>query len=86
MEGKCRHRITPGAAVGVTLWLLASSAFSVFIAHFSSFNVTYGSFAAAIILLIWLWLTNVALLFGAEVNAEIERQTKLAEGVPESRR
>ena len=77
--------ITPGAGVGVTLWLLASAAFSAFIAHFSSFNVTYGSFAAAIILLIWLWLTNVALLFGAEVNAEIERQKKLAEGVLESR-
>ena len=75
----------PGAAVGVTLWLLASAAFSAFIAHFSSFNVTYGSFAAAIKILIWLWLTNVALVFGAEVNAEIERQKKLAEGVPESR-
>jgi membrane protein len=50
--------ITPGAAVGVTLWLLASAAFSVFIVHFSSFNVTYVSFAAAIILLIWLWLTK----------------------------
>jgi membrane protein len=71
--------ITPGAAAGVTLWLLASAAFSVFLAHFSSFNVTYGSFAAAIILLVWLWLTNVALLFGAEVNAEIGRQMGLAE-------
>lgn len=77
--------ITPGAAVGVTLWLLASAAFSVFIGHFSSFNVTYGSFAAAIILLVWLWLTNVALLLGAEVNAEIEREKKLAEAVLESR-
>ena len=85
VEQRAFRWITPGAAVGVTLWLLASAAFSVFIAHFSSFNVTYGSFAAAIILLIWLWLTNVALLFGAEVNAEIERQKKLAEGVPESR-
>ncbi|MGZ4236984.1 MAG: YhjD/YihY/BrkB family envelope integrity protein, partial [Solirubrobacteraceae bacterium] len=56
-----------------------------FIAHFSSFNVTYGSFAAAIILLIWLWLTNVALLLGAELNAEIEHEKKLAESVPESR-
>lgn len=46
--------------------------------------MTYGSFAAAIILLVWLWLTNLALLFGAEVNAEIERQKELAEGVPES--
>jgi membrane protein len=77
--------ITPGAAVGVTLWLLASVAFSVFIGHFASFNVTYGSFAAAIILLVWLWLTNVALLFGAEVNAEIEREKKHAEGGPEPR-
>ncbi len=77
--------ITPGAAAGVMLWLLASAAFSAFLAHFSTFNVTYGSFAAAIILLVWLWLTNVALLFGAELNAEIERHKELAEGVPAAR-
>ncbi|MHB1570648.1 MAG: YhjD/YihY/BrkB family envelope integrity protein [Solirubrobacteraceae bacterium] len=52
-------------------------------ANFKSFNVTYGAFAAAIILLVWLWLTNVALLFGAEVNAEIERAQEIAKGVPE---
>lgn len=86
VEQRAFRWITPGAAAGVTLWLLASAAFSVFLAHFSSFNVTYGSFAAAIILLIWLWLTNVALLFGAEVNAEIERQKELGEGAPESKR
>ena len=51
--------------------------------EFKSFNVTYGSFAAAIILLVWLWLTNVALLFGAEVNAEIERAKEISEGVLE---
>jgi len=78
--------ITPGAAAGVTLWLLASAAFSAFLAHFSTFNVTYGSFAAAIILLVWLWLTNVALLFGAELNAEIERHKELADGVPAARK
>ena len=82
MEQRAFRWITPGAAAGVTLWLLASAAFSVFLAHFSSFNVTYGSFAAAIILLIWLWLTNVALLFGAEVNAEIERQKSSARASP----
>ena len=65
--------IAPGAIVGVTMWLAASAAFSAYLANFKSFNVTYGSFAAAIILLVWLWLTNVALMFGAEVNAEIER-------------
>jgi membrane protein len=75
--------ITPGALAGVALWLAASAAFSDYLANFKSLNVTYGSFAAAIILLVWLWLTNVALLFGAEVNAEIERAKELADGVPE---
>jgi membrane protein len=75
--------IAPGAVVGVALWLAASGAFSTYLANFKSFNVTYGSFAAAIILLVWLWLTNVALIFGGEVNAEIERSKEIAEGVPE---
>jgi membrane protein len=82
-----RHRafrwITPGAVVGVAVWLGASALFSTYLANFKSFNVTYGSFAAAIILLVWLWLTNVALIFGGEVNAEIERSKEIAEGVPE---
>ena len=65
--------IAPGAVTGVAVWLAVSAAFSTYLANFKSFNVTYGTFAAAIILLVWLWLTNVALLFGAEVNAEIER-------------
>ncbi len=68
--------ITPGALVAVALWLAASAAFSSYLANFKSFNVTYGSFAAAIILLVWLWLTNVALIFGAEVNAEIGRRAQ----------
>jgi membrane protein len=75
--------ITPGAAVAVALWLLSSFGFSTYLSRFPSVNVTYGSFAAAIILLFWLWLTNVALLFGAEVNAEIEREKEMADGVPE---
>jgi membrane protein len=75
--------ITPGALVGVAMWLAASAAFSGYLANFKSFNVTYGSFAAGIILLVWLWLTNVALLFGAEVNAEIERAKETSEGVAE---
>ncbi len=75
--------VLPGALVGVALWLAGSAVFSTYLANFKSFNVTYGSFAAAIILLVWFWLTNVALLFGAEVNAEIERAQAIAEGVPE---
>jgi membrane protein len=77
--------IAPGALVGVALWLAASAAFASYLANFKSFNVTYGSFAAAIILLVWLWLTNVALLFGAEVNAEIDRAREVSDGVPEQR-
>lgn len=74
--------IAPGALVGVGLWLAASAAFSTYLANFKSFNVTYGSFAAAIILLVWLWLTNVALLFGGEVNAAIEQGKEAGESVP----
>jgi membrane protein len=78
------HWIVPGALVGVALWLALSAAFSAYLDHFDSFNVTYGSFAAAIILLVWLWLTNLTLLFGAEVNGEIERVRQVAEGVAEA--
>jgi membrane protein len=57
--------ITPGAAFGVLAWLLASVAFFLYVSNFSSYEATYGAFAAAVILLVWLWLTNVVLLFGA---------------------
>ncbi len=75
--------VVPGALAGVAVWLAASAGFSEYIADFKSFNVTYGSFAAAIILLVWLWLTNLALLFGAEINAAIwaEREATSA-GLP----
>lgn len=73
VQGSAARGVAPGALVGVAVWLAVSAAFSSYLANFKSFNVTYGSFAAAIILLVWLWLTNVALLLGAEVNAEIER-------------
>ena len=75
--------VLPGALVGVGLWLAASAVFSTYLANFRSFNVTYGSFASAIILLVWLWLSNVALMFGAEVNAEIQRAQEILEGAPE---
>jgi membrane protein len=82
-----RHRgfrwLMPGAFVGVAVWLAASAGFSEYLANFPSFNVTYGSFAAAIILLVWLWLTNLALLLGAEINAQIERANEIAKGAPE---
>ena len=74
--------ITPGAAAGVVIWLLASAGFFLYVSNFGSLNATYGAFAAAVILLVWLWITNCALLLGAELNAEIERGKELREGVP----
>jgi membrane protein len=74
--------LTPGAAVGVALWLIASLAFSRYVSQVADVGVVYGTFTGAILLVAWLWLTNVALLYGAEVNAEIERQKELGEGVP----
>jgi membrane protein len=64
--------ITPGAAFGVPAWILASAAFFVYVSEVATYAATYGAFAAVVILLIWLWLTNVILLFGAELNAVID--------------
>ena len=75
--------VTPGAFVGVLLWLLASLAFSEYIKRVADVGAVYGTFAGAIVLVAWMWLTNVAMLFGAELNAEIERQNELGEGVAE---
>ena len=75
--------VTPGAFVGVLLWLLASLAFSEYIKSVADVGAVYGTFAGAIVLVAWMWLTNVAMLFGAELNAEIERQNELGEGVAE---
>jgi len=75
--------VIPGAAVGVLLWLLASWGFSTYISKVADVSAIYGTFAGPIVLVAWMWLSNVALLFGAELNAEIERQKELGEGVPE---
>jgi membrane protein len=75
--------VTPGAATGVVLWLIGSAGFSIYLGKVADVGAVYGAFAGAIVLVVWLWLTNVALLFGAELNAEIEREQELAEGVPE---
>jgi membrane protein len=71
------HLLTPGAVVGVLLWLLASLAFSLYVSRVADVGAFYGAFTGAILLVGWLWLTNVALLYGAELNAEIERQREL---------
>jgi len=75
--------VAPGAVAGVVLWLAASVGFSAYVSSIADVGALYGAFAGAIVLVFWLWLTNVALLFGAELNAEIEREKELDEGVPE---
>jgi membrane protein len=64
--------ITPGAMFGVAAWLLASGAFFVYVSNFASYEATYGAFAGMVILLVWMWVSNVVLLFGAELNAVID--------------
>jgi membrane protein len=78
VEHRGFHWLTPGAVVGVLLWLLASLAFSQYVSRIADVGAVYGAFAGAIVLVVWLWLTNVALLLGAELNAEIERQVRRA--------
>ena len=75
--------LSPGAAVGVAVWLLASLGLSTYVSRIADVGAVYGTFTGAILLVGWLWLTNVALLLGAELNAEIERAKELSEGVPE---
>ena len=73
--------VLPGAAIGVMLWLAASVGFSAYISQVARIGAIYGAFTGAILLVAWLWITHVALLFGAELNAEIERERELGEGV-----
>jgi membrane protein len=77
--------LTPGGILAVVVWLLASAAFGIYVANFGSYNKTYGSLGAVMIFLVWLWLTNVAILLGAELNAEIERGRQIEAGQPEDR-
>ena len=73
---------TLGGLLALVLWALASVAFAFYVANFGSYNKTYGSLGAVITFLVWLWITNNAILFGAEVNAELERERELKAGQP----
>jgi membrane protein len=77
--------LTPGAVLAVVAWMVVSAAFGVYVANFSSYNKTYGSLGAIIIFLVWLWLSNVAILLGAELNAEIARGRQIEAGQPADR-
>src|SRR5207244_8866233 len=69
--------LTPGGALAVVIWIVASAGFAFYVASFSSYNKTYGSLAGVIVFLVWLWISNLAVLLGAEFNAELERGREL---------
>ena len=74
--------VSPGGFIAVILWLAASGLFALYVANFSHYNKIYGSLAGVIIFLIWMWISNVAILLGAEFNAELERGRAVAGGHP----
>jgi len=77
--------VSPGALLAIITWALLSAAFGVYVANFASYDRTYGTLGGAIVFLLWLWLTNLALLFGAELDAELERGRELQSGLPAER-
>jgi membrane protein len=81
-----RHRslrsLAPGAVTAIGAWIVVSFLFAIYVANFGSYNRTYGTIASAVVFLVWLWLTNIAVLFGAELNAELERGRRIDEGHP----
>jgi membrane protein len=74
--------VTPGGIVGVLVWVLASAGFGVYIAHFNNYGKTYGSLGSVVIFLVWLWISNIAILLGAELDSELERERELKHGLP----
>jgi membrane protein len=74
--------VSPGSVVAVMVWIAASAGFAFYVANFGSYNKTYGALAGVIVFLVWMWITNIAVLLGAELNAETERARELEAGVP----
>jgi membrane protein len=74
--------ISPGAVLGVMIWVLASAGFFYYVSHFGKFGATYGAFAGAIVLLLWLYITSIAFLLGGELNGAIEKAHIAGQGGP----
>ncbi len=78
--------VTPGALFALAMWIVASAAFALYVANFGSYDKTYGTLGGIVVFLIWIWITNTALLLGMELNAERERSRELEAGVPGAHR
>ncbi|MEV0129484.1 YihY/virulence factor BrkB family protein [Dactylosporangium sp. NPDC050688] len=77
--------VTPGGGLAVVIWLLASAGFAIYVSNFSSYNKTYGTLGGIIAFLVWLWISNIAILLGAEFDAELERGRAIEGGMPEDK-
>jgi membrane protein len=77
--------LSPGAILGVVAWVVASAALAFYASQFGSYQKTYGTLAGVIVFLLWIWVSNLALLLGAELNAELERERELKAGLPAER-
>jgi membrane protein len=78
--------VVPGALLALVIWAVATAGFGFYVANFGTYNETYGSLGGVIVLLVWMWITNIAVLLGAEFNSERERTREMREGVPGARR
>ncbi|MFP5372771.1 MAG: YihY/virulence factor BrkB family protein, partial [Actinomycetes bacterium] len=76
--------VSPGAGVAIVVAVVASALFAFYVSNFSNYNATYGALAGVVIFLIWFWLINLSLLFGIELDAEMERTKELKSGIPEA--
>ena len=74
--------VTPGAIVSIVVWAVASALFAFYVSNFGSYDKTYGTLAGLVVLLLWFWITNLAILFGHQMNAERERSAEIDEGLP----
>jgi membrane protein len=74
--------VTPGAILSIVVWAIASALFAFYVANFGSYDKTYGTLGGLVVLLLWFWITNLAILFGHQMNAERERSTEIEEGLP----
>lgn len=78
--------VTPGSLVAIVVWILASAAFAFYVSNFGSYDKTYGTLGGLIALLVWFWISNLAILFGHQLNAERERSLEIEEGAPRAER
>ncbi|MFJ3913461.1 YihY/virulence factor BrkB family protein [Streptomyces vinaceus] len=83
-KGRGFRWVTPGSVLALVIWMAASAGFAFYVANFASYNKTYGTVAGVIVFLVWLWITNLAILLGLEFDAELSRRRAMAGGLPEN--